>query len=483
MEDAVATLLSFPPDNVASLSPKEYDKAMNTFLKNIDKLPNSAYTKSVDKQNVLELLNPAVNSIPFLLSLVEQVKATKDKAQQELLLNQALIYLAIFDPVQVRYVGEQWVLLLSWVLDCLLKTGVIDLSPVSNAMLRLDPSVGTFTTNHLHFLRRCVDAGAPSQALPILDKNIYAFPTAPPKNVPEELPSEVHELSNGFITSKSGFTSKVHPEYILEYYLLGAHVYIGLRNYTRARLFLEYVILTPSLQHASSALQVEAYKKWLLLGLLAEGKTYPIPRTNDAAVMKSIKSIAKPYEVLADTFEKRDWRKYQAEMEVGTQIWHEDGNLRLVKEAGDALFRYRVIDLQKTYAALPVSRVSSHLGFSADATLQMLTDMIRQGYLNASVTPGASSGDAVLRFHNTDAGTSSTSAQDDDLEAQTKRIEDLVTFVRDADRRLQLTKEYVEYAKRAKRAGPDNDLADQMDLTWDAPVIGLDDGDEDIMAA
>ena len=132
-----------------------------------------------------------------------------------------------------------------------------------------------------------------------------------------------------------------------------------------------------------------------------------------------------------------------------------------------------------------MSRVAAHIGFTPDATLQMLTEMIRSHTLNASITPSdsRSAGDAVLRFHHVTP--TSGNVQVDALEAQTKRIEDLVTFVRDADRRLQLTKEYVEHVKRNKRSGgADADLADHMDLTWDAPAAPMlgEDGDEDIMA-
>ncbi|KAI6833358.1 hypothetical protein KC340_g7114 [Hortaea werneckii] len=481
MTDAVATMLSFPPDNVDTISPRDYEKAMDSYIKKLEKLQGSAWTKAVGEQNVLELIDPEVNSLPYLNSLLQQVRAAaKDRKKQEELLDNAIIFCTSFDPVQVRYLGEQWRDLMEWVTDMLANLSMPDFSAVTTAMLRLDPTAGTFTTLHLHLVRRCLEIGAPSQALPILDKNLYAFPVAPPKNAPEDLLSEPHELSNAFITTKSGFTHKLHSESVLEYYLLGAHVYIGLRNLDRARLFLEYIILHPSSSHATSALQVEAFKKWVLIGLLSEGKRWPLPRTHDVAVMKSIRSLTKPYDALAENFEKRDHRKMAAEMDVGAQIWQEDGNQRLVKEVGNALLRYRVLDMQKTYAALPVSRVATFLDVAPDVTTTMLGEMIRSGHLNASVTNGNTPGDAVLRFH----PATTTSSSDSELEHQTQRIQDLIMFVRDADRRLQLTKEYVETQRRAKRAGADGDLADQMDLTWDAPAPGLaNDGDEDIMAA
>ncbi|TKA30477.1 hypothetical protein B0A50_02705 [Salinomyces thailandicus] len=483
MADVVATLLSFPPENASTLSPKEYDKVIDGYLKKLVKLPSSVWTKPVGKQNVLDLLNPAVNSIPYLAALTEQTRAVgRDTKKRQELLERAVIFCTSFDPVQVRYDGEQWTEVMNWTLAALVAGDVPTVSPVTTAMLRLDPTAGTFTTLHLSLLRYSFEAGVPSQTLPILDKDIYAFPSSPTKNVPEELYSEQHELSNAFITTKSGYGPKLQPEYVLEYYLLGAHVYIGLRDYDRARLFLEHNILHPSPHNATSALQVDAYKKWLLIGLLSEGRTWPLPRTHNTSVMKSIRSLAKAYDTLAEDFEKREFRKMAAEMEVGAQVWLDDGNMRLVKEVGDALLKYRVVDLQKTYAALPVSRVANFLGFAADTTAHMLAEMIRSGNLQASISQSAAPGDAILRFH----PTSTILESDIDLEAQTRRIQDLTTFVRDADRRLQLTKEYVDVQRRAKRAGPENDMADQMDLTWDQPLpelAGVEDGDEDIMAA
>ncbi|KAK3114768.1 hypothetical protein LTR53_006585 [Teratosphaeriaceae sp. CCFEE 6253] len=491
----LGVLLSFPPDDHSKLSPKKYDDLLQNYFKRLEKIPHTAWTRSLDKKNLLDMLNPEVNSIPYLFALNAHIKAAgiNETKKLEALINYALIFAATFDPIQIRYVGEEWRTQIEWLLDTLPRFGSMDLSPITSAMLRLDPTSGTFTSIHLRLLRACLALGTPSTALPILDKNIYALPTTPPKNVPDDLLSEDHELSNSFITPKSGFTLKLQSEYILEYYLLGAHVYIGTHNFPRARLFLEYVLLTPSIQHTVSAMQVEAYKRWVLVGLLAEGKPYPHPRTNDAGAMRAIRAVAKPYDALAESFEKREWTKYMAEMDVGAAVWHEDGNLRLVREAGDALLRYRVIDLQKTYAALPLSRVATHMGFTPEQTLGLVTEMIRARHLMASLTPAASgeAQDAVLRFHTT------SSREDHDLEAQTKRIEDLISFVRDADRRLQLTKEYSEYVKRTKRSGPDADLADQMDLSWDnggggsmmgggdfgAPIMVQDDdeGDEDLM--
>jgi len=486
---------SFPPDKPKGSSPSgtesgfsasDLDKKINIYLTNLDRLPKSAWKKSL-----LEVLDPSVHSIPYLKCLIDATQALgkKDEEGAEHLFNQACIFFASFDPVQIRYVGDMWHNLWVWAHMYMQAHGLLDQSILATALLRLDPSAATFTTLHLRFVRQCLSAGTPSQALPILDHNIFAYPHTLPKNVPSEPLTTEYDLSNAFITSDSGFTEKIKPEHVLEYYLLGAHVYIGTRNYQRARLFLEHVILHPTQHHTASSLQVEAYKKWLLVGLLSEGKSFPYPRTVDTGVWKSLKAVGKAYEALVENFEKRDTSKYRAELEVGAQIWVDDGNMGLVSDAGQSLIRYCVADMQKTYAALPVAKVASYLGHSAEDTLTMLTQMIRQSSLNATLAPGATAGEAILRFDL--AFSASTTTQQLDLESQTKRIEKLIAAVRDADRRLQLTKEHVTLAKRNKNTpAPDADLADQMDLTWDAPGTGSnvptlvdddDDDDEDIM--
>jgi COP9 signalosome complex subunit 3 len=501
MADTLAVMRSFPPDKPKGSSPSdlesglpaaELDKKIIAYLATLNKLPKAAWTKTVDKKGLLELLDPAVNTIPYLKCLCDGVQSLgkQDKERAELLFDQACIFFTSFDPMQARYVGSMWRDLWEWAQIFMNSVNIVDQSILSTALLRLDPSAATFTTLHLRLVRQCLAAGVLSQALPVLDQSIFAYPQTLPKSVPAEPFAADHELSNVFITSDSGFSDKVRPEYVLEYYLLGAQVYIGTRNYQRARLFLEHVILHPTAHHTTSSLQVEAYKKWILVGLLSEGKQFPYPRTVDSGVWKSLKAIGKPYEALAENFEKRHTLRYQAEREQGASIWYDDGNLRLVQEAGQSLIRYCVADLQKTYAALPVAKVASHLGFSPEDTFSTLTEMIRQSSLNASLEPGATAGDAILRFDL--ASLASTTSQQSDLEAQTKRIEKLISAVRDADCRLQLTKEHIALAKRNKMhtAGPDAELADQMDLSWDAPgasghvpqlLDDDDDDDEDIM--
>lgn len=473
MAEILPTLLHFPPNGSNTkkkLTPREYDTQISSYIKDLSKIKDVSYTKTTDKKNLLDLIDPAINSVAYMVTFNRQIKAAgKDSKQKEALAAYAISFLHQFDPVQVRYAGEEWRFLWETVCEVLAANRSVDLSPLVTGILRLDPTAGTFTSNHLRVVRLALGNGVPSQALPILSKNIHAFPTKTSNRIPEELPSEEHEFSNAFITQASRHSLEIRTEWVLEYYLLGASIYIALKNHVRARLFLEHVLLSPSQPKTGgvSGLQAEAYQKWTLLGLLVEGKRFQTPATMDWKALVSIRNATAAYDSLAMDFEKRDLKKFQAEFEVGGTLWADDGNLRLVKEVAAALLRYKVIDLQKTYAALPVTRVAEVMDMDVEQTSDLLQDMIATGSLLASLSQSG-----VLTFRSSEAKLPDVADGPDDLEARTQRIEELVKSVREADRRLQLTKWYVEHAQRAKKAssGVEGDLADVMDLEYDEPA-------------
>lgn len=161
--------------------------------------------------------------------------------------------------------------------------------------------------------------------MPILDQDIYSLPSESTKGVDDSYPCSDHDLSCTYITRLSGISAEIKAQDVQEYYLLGAHVYIGLRYYERARLFLELAMSIPTQQHAVDPYMVEAYKKLLLVGLLAQGNPYKTSNLIDGASMRTITSLSKPYEALVDAFQKRDLQKFYAEVDTAGAYWTEVG--------------------------------------------------------------------------------------------------------------------------------------------------------------
>lgn len=143
---------------------------------------------------------------------------------------------------------------------------------LKDAMLRLDPSCSVFTSTHLMFIRLCLKAKAYSCALPVLNKQIYHLPVLPERHFPiSQVLCAEHGSGVSFITEKSGFSSVLSYRDYLRYFLYGSMVYMALKEWHNALHLLGIVISVPSVTSVSM-IMVEAYKKWVLVGLLEKGK-------------------------------------------------------------------------------------------------------------------------------------------------------------------------------------------------------------------
>lgn len=203
-----------------------------------------------------------------------------------------------FDPIQIRYAGNEMRRLMELTVmngrifqqvssglpgtfqrctcgNNLQPTAAI--APFRTAILRIDPSGSTFTSSHLNFVGLCLEARAYADALPVLDNDIYHFPAVSEKaaeaacNPLYLFPCSNHESSSTFITPNSGLSTKLQYIEHLQYFLYGAMLYMGLKDWDRAILFLEIVISSPTANTASK-IQTEAFKKWVLVGLLHKGR-------------------------------------------------------------------------------------------------------------------------------------------------------------------------------------------------------------------
>lgn len=140
-------------------------------------------------------------------------------------------------------------------------------------MLRLDPSCAVFTSTHLLLVRLCLHAKAYACILPVLNKHICHFPGSterfPHKSSPVLCAN--HESSLAFITNSSGLSAPLSSRDLSRYFLYGGMVYLALKKWSEASHFLELVMSMPTTGPVSM-IMVEAYKKWVLVGLLETGK-------------------------------------------------------------------------------------------------------------------------------------------------------------------------------------------------------------------
>ena len=219
---------------------------------------------------------------------------------------------------------------------------------IRTAILRLDPSSSCFTSNHLRFIRLCLECQEYRAALPVLDKDIFHLPSSPNTESLQVNPPFLcssHEFSSSFITSKSHLSEILDHTHHLRYFLFGAMIYTKLKNWTRALHFLEVVITCPTASTASM-IQVEAFKKWILVNLLANGqvreknfsacsaslirctKVPSIPRTINVHGAKHILTLSRAYESLGQIFHEgisneSSAGRLIAEVEAGKDRWRD----------------------------------------------------------------------------------------------------------------------------------------------------------------
>ena len=146
------------------------------------------------------------------------------------------------------------------------------IAPIRTAILRLDPESSTFTSTHLTFARLCLEAKAYPEALPVLEKPITYFPMKDKTGQNSLYPflCSKHQDSSTFIKTDTDLSAKLSHQDILQYLLYGAMIFMAMKDWSQALLFLEGAIVAP-VAGSASKIQVEAYKKWVLVNLLESG--------------------------------------------------------------------------------------------------------------------------------------------------------------------------------------------------------------------
>ncbi|KAF2878117.1 hypothetical protein BDV95DRAFT_509836 [Massariosphaeria phaeospora] len=492
--DLLSLLLSFQPDAPELQQKRDYDHAARQFVIQLYNVQQHYFLKGADTpQDVLSILNPAVNTIAYAISLRLRISAALDKQKSipdqlqpgGALWNRLLQFLETFDPVQVRYVGSDWRRLVDFFEQIARQVGTPGdaIATMRSTMLRLDPTTGTFTSTHLYFIRLCMEERAYAEALPILDNYIHSQPSRTPaqfrENLEYSVPCADTANSAEYIHIHSGFSERMAIADVQEYYVLGAMAYIGVRQFKKAMLFLEHVLVVPS-SNVASGLMLEAYKKWVLVSCLVRGasRVTTAPRTVNGTAFKQVKAASKAYDALADAFAPlNNLPKLRAQINAGKDLWKEDGNTGLVHELLDHHHRFYISRLSQTFSAIPVSKIASNVGGSNKEVTAYLESLITEGHLNARIER---TDKVILRFfldptHGPLAKTEKQQQQA--LFEQTERTNMLAEQVKNADYRLSLTKEYIEHLKRLNKKTAGGGGSDAMDVSWDEV-----DAEEDIMA-
>lgn len=253
-----------------------------------------------------QILDPSIHTLPYLWTLLAHASAATAGSKRNAetipaeiqpdgtLWPRLVTFLERFDPVQVRYAGQEYRDVISYVAQGAIQASKVSILPLAGivptanigqpllaveplkaAILRPDPSSSTLTSTHFLFVQVCLKARAFRAAVEILDRPIFHIPSSNQDRALVQksnvFPCSQHDSSVAYISGGSGLTAKLTYRDHLRYFLYGAMVYMALRQWKKALFFLEVVITTP-VSNVTSVIQAEAYKKWVLVGLLLYGK-------------------------------------------------------------------------------------------------------------------------------------------------------------------------------------------------------------------
>lgn len=384
-----------------------------------------------------------------------------------------------FDPIQVRYCGTQLVRIIESVALGAEQTSnfIPAIQLLHHVILGLDSTSSILTSTHRTYIRLCLLAQAYAEAIDILDRPIYSIPTMLDSRSRSHICSGTDQNST-YLNPATGLTQPITSRTFLEYYLLGALAYLGARRYKDALFFLEVVLSAPAAQGIASMLQIEAYRKWTLVGLILNGSTPESPKTVSQGSLKHIKSLAKPYDCVVDAFHSHDLNKLRSEIEVGSSLWQEDGNYGLMVEVYQAFRKFTIQRLGRTFAALPLTAVARKTSVDPPEDLSetrtYLQTLIAERSLSAVLTT-SESGEEILRFHPPSVLLRSEIEVEKALATQTEHLHGLLRHIQDTEHRMETSKEYIDYLKRLKKA------REETKKTAPGKSATVDDVDEDMM--
>ncbi|KAK6361404.1 hypothetical protein TWF730_005136 [Orbilia blumenaviensis] len=456
MERFIGNVIAFPssPD----LTSAEYNKDLKTLTDFLSKL--SAQTLAGNRDSdPLELLDNRANSLGVLYTFFARLSVDKNEIQH--LWPKLVDFFSEFDGRQTKFSKDQ----LLAVLKCLLQfcdacnKPIITLRPLAHTITQLNYPTGAkmFSSLHTKFVKKCLDARSFRAALPILDVDIEEFPA-------------------------KGSDKDVTYREVLQYFLYGAMIYMTMKKWRRASDFLQFVLSYPGTGTAVTQIQVDAFKKFVLVTLMLEGRNFQLPKTIPQATAKACRILGRPYEAFATAYATGNPDLLRREAALVREIFMADGNWGIAEQCLENFRRLGIKALTSTYSTLSIEAIASRdldvLGSRAGNTSpeeleRYILDMIDRKEVKASLShspTNQNSTSCMVSFHDLPASETDILK---DLEAQIARTVQITNQARQLDKKLGLSKEWINFTGKKRGPGGAADHVDQgFEEMDDYPIQG-----------
>ncbi|KAJ6443269.1 chromatin remodeling complex subunit (Chd3) [Purpureocillium lavendulum] len=482
MDKAKAVFEAFPLPPSADKLTEEYDTAVKNYVSSLSRLPKQARAAVNDvPDEFLEGLDPELNSIGcFFVFDILLAESKFGVDQRSPLLDKLLAFLMSFNPIQARYIIGPFLALLERLVRGEVFSPHIAIDLATTALLRIDPDGSTFTPIHHILAVTALATNCVEPALGLLDADILFYPgMANSKDTRPLCDPDVP--SSAFMPSATLRSGPITNSKVLEYELVCGMAHMERRDWAKARQALERVITHPSKDRGVSAMMVAAHKKWLLVGLMHEGKVPTLPSYTSQAAQSAYQLLNKRYSTFAALFEANKPAELKEEFDANQEAWTEDANAELVAEVLAAYQKWQIINLRRVYRRVCIGEVRSTTVDARtgqplvddQATLALARDVIQSGMVQGSIEEGPTAAESYLVFTDASDGMSEKVFAHEVTRSQ-QSIRHLTNLYQASNKRLSSNKDYLRHVVREQKRA-------EMDREGDAAVELEQIEDEDLM--
>lgn len=224
------------------------------------------------------------------------------------------------------------------------------------AICKVQRSPSQLTALHADLCQLCLLAKCPQAAVRILDVDITD------------------------VLKENGQNAK----HFLLYFYYGGMLYTALKKFERALFFFEAAVTVDSM--VVSHIVLEAYKKRILVSLIAYGKVEPLPSWTSSVVDRFVRQLSKCYHDLEAAYGASSLAQVRELCQKNSERFSRDGNTGLVKQCVTALTRKNIKKLTKTFLTLSLADVAQRCELaSAREAERQLFSMIEDGEIFALI--------------------------------------------------------------------------------------------------
>lgn len=321
--------------------------------------------------NVFETLDMQQHSLGMLAILTAKL-SQNTISDWESLYSHVVLFITECNGEQIRYSPQCFADMCHLFADQLVsrQTPMRGIAPLVRAVAKIQLTDTTLTPVHADVCKLCLLAKCFAPARDCLDTDFVEI---------------------------SAECAKGDPKHLILYFYYGGMIYTALKNFERAVYFFEVAVTIPSI--AVSHIMLEAYKKYLLVSLIAYGdrpkEFHVLPKFTSPVVNKFVKPLCSAYQDLFNTFYAH--KDLTAVVNKYNDVFSTDENLGLVQQVVEAQVKTNIKRLTKTFVTLSLVDVAERAGLATPAEAERrLVQMIQDGAIHARI----SQKDGMVQFDN-----------------------------------------------------------------------------------